>query len=241
MSGGHIISLALVQTRSCLDSTVHVSGLWKSIRSRGWHPVRSESTMFPWDPACLFCLRSPQMHPPWPVVCSARRAPADCLPLTSLLVASEDSLREGSHGQEELGVFPPAPSIAVTLGQGPPPHSQLSPGCRNTVPSPPFSWRPAVSPSCLTILVGSLAPALPFVGSPFHKVHSRGSLFPPGMLPGMPPITGYRSSRSLSTARAFSSLRRAVSHLVACVFREESADEQLRMLACWVGILLTAD
>lgn len=175
---GHIISP--IQTRSCLESTVHVSGLWRSIWSRGWHPVRSESAVFPWHPACLFSLRSPQMYPPWPVVCSARWAPADGLPLASLLVASEDSLREGSHGQKELAVFPPAPSTSVTRAQGPPPHSQLSPGCRNTVPSPPFSWRAAPSPRCLTIFVGSLAPARPFVSSPFHKVHSRVSLFPPG-------------------------------------------------------------
>lgn len=80
----------------------------------------------------------PQMHPPWPVVCSARWAPADCVPLASLLVAGEDSPREGSHGQE-LAVFLPAHSTSVTRAQGPPPHSQLSLGCRNTVPSPPFS------------------------------------------------------------------------------------------------------
>lgn len=158
------------------------------------------------------------MHPPWPVVCSLRWAPR--LRASSLLVASEDSLREGSHGQEELGVFPRAPSTAVTHAQGPPPHFQLLPGCRNTVPSPPFSWRAAASPRCLTILVGSLAPAHPFVSSPFHKVHSRASLFPPGTLPGMPP-----SLVTIAPGHCRPHLRSAASEeqsviLCACVFRE---------------------
>ena len=138
-------------------------------------------------------------------------------------------------------MFPPAPSIAVTLGQGPPPHSQLSPACRNTVPSPPFSWRAAASPRCLTILVGSLAPALPFVSSPFHKVHSRASLFLPGTLPGMPPsLVTVAPGRCRLHVRSAASEEQSVI-LCACVFREDSVDEQLRMLACWVGILLTAD
>lgn len=43
------------------------------------------------------------------------------------------------------------------------------------------------SPRYLTILVGSLAPALPFVSSPFHKAHSRASLFPSGRCQVCPP------------------------------------------------------
>lgn len=85
-----------------------------------------------------------------PLVCSGRRAPADCVPPCWLPVRLTNGRPQWA--EREIGVFPPAPSTAVTPTWGPPPQSQLSLGSSNTVFSlRSFSWRVVASPWCLTI------------------------------------------------------------------------------------------
>ena len=83
------MSLALVQTRRYLDSTVQVSGLWKSIWSRGQpYPVRGENAHGCHGSLPVYALFGILRSALGPVVCSGRWAPAGCLPLACLLAAS---------------------------------------------------------------------------------------------------------------------------------------------------------
>lgn len=146
---------------------------------------------------CLFILSwNPQIRSrPCGVPCEVGscRLRASCL----LAGCQGRSPIEGVSGQKEWGVCSRF-LHSCDSHPGATRSSRWAPGAL----SPPLVL-PAggllLVPGCLTIPFGSLTPAVPPVSSPFHKGHTRVPLFPAGTLPGMPPGTGYHSSRSLSS------------------------------------------